>query len=79
MTSAVDRIVRPVVCGARLRVLVKTGLYRLFMIAVTFVVALFFTRNPSQALDIGIVANVAKTVIYYLYEHLWTHAVEAER
>lgn len=53
------------------RAIVKTLLYRVVMILVTIVVALLITGNVSEALSIGIAANVIKTGTYYGYERLW--------
>jgi len=53
------------------RALVKTLLYRTLMVIITVVVALVVTGNTAQALSIGLVANIVKTVTYYSYERLW--------
>ena len=53
------------------RALAKTLLYRTLMVVITVVVALFVTGNTAQALSIGLVANLVKTVTYYGYERLW--------
>jgi len=53
------------------RALVKTLLYRGFMIAITILVALFITGDTGAALSIGLVSNAIKTVTYYGYERLW--------
>jgi len=55
----------------RSRALVKTAGYRLFMLIITFTVAFAFTNEFGQALNIGIVTNVAKTGTYYFYERFW--------
>jgi len=41
------------------------------MVVITVAVALAVTDNPSEALNIGLVANLVKTVTYYTYERLW--------
>lgn len=56
---------------SRRRSLVKTAGYRLLMVVVTVLVALLVTGSLTQALNIGIVANVVKTGTYYGYERLW--------
>jgi uncharacterized membrane protein len=56
---------------ARSRALTKTLLYRGLMVVITVAVALAVTDNPSEALNIGLVANLVKTVTYYTYERLW--------
>jgi uncharacterized membrane protein len=50
---------------------VKTVLYRLLMLVVTVIVALAVTGDPEAALNIGVAANLVKTVTYYGYERLW--------
>lgn len=55
----------------RRRAVVKTAVYRVVMVLVTVVVALAFTGNVGDALNIGIAANVVKTGTYYAYERLW--------
>lgn len=49
----------------------KTGVYRLFMLAITVAVAFAFTDDASRALNIGLVTNLAKTGTYYAYERAW--------
>jgi uncharacterized membrane protein len=50
---------------------VKTVLYRLLMLVVTVTVALAVTGDPVASLNIGVAANLVKTVTYYGYERLW--------
>jgi len=57
----------------RKRAIVKTLCYRLFMVLITVVVAWVFVGDLGSALNIGIVANVVKTVTYYVYERAWDH------
>jgi len=55
----------------RKRAIVKTICYRLLMILVTIIVAWVFVGDVADAVNIGIAANVVKTVTYYGYERLW--------
>jgi len=55
----------------RSRVLVKTLCYRLLMVLVTVSVTLAVTGDLVAALNVGLVANVVKTMTYYGYERLW--------
>jgi len=68
-------MVRNLVSGSahqqRKRAVVKTLCYRLLMILVTVVVAWIFVGDVADAVNIGIAANVIKTVTYYGYERLW--------
>lgn len=57
----------------RSRAVVKTVLYRILMVVVTVVVALYVTGDVAAALNIGVVANVVKTGAYYAYERVWDH------
>jgi len=70
-------MVRNLVSGSahqqRKRAVVKTLCYRLLMILVTVVVAWVFVGDVADAVNIGIAANVIKTVTYYGYERLWDH------
>ncbi len=54
------------------RTLLKTLMYRVVMLLITFSVALFVTGNIRQAVNIGIATNVIKTVTYFLYERFWS-------
>ena len=56
---------------ARLRAVVKTLCYRVLMVLITVVVAWFVVGDLTDALNIGLVANVVKTGTYYAYERLW--------
>jgi uncharacterized membrane protein len=53
------------------RALLKTVLYRTVMVAITVAVAFAFTDSGSEALSIGLTANLIKTGTYYGYERLW--------
>ena len=57
----------------RKRAIVKTLCYRLLMVLVTIIVAWVFVGDVADAVNIGIAANVIKTVTYYGYERLWDH------
>lgn len=58
---------------ARKRALAKTLGYRLFMLLITVAVAWVIVGDASEAISIGIAANVLKTGTYYLYERAWDH------
>lgn len=53
------------------RAILKTLLYRIFMIFITFIVALIITGQMTQAVSIGIVTNLLKTGTYFIYERVW--------
>lgn len=58
---------------ARKRTVAKTLCYRALMVAITVVVAWAIVGNIGAAVNIGLVANVVKTITYYAYERLWDH------
>ncbi|MUW14956.1 DUF2061 domain-containing protein [Halorubrum sp. CBA1125] len=55
----------------RKRALVKTLCYRAVMVAITVLVAWLVVGDVSDAVNIGLVANVVKTATYFGYERLW--------
>ncbi|WP_128905607.1 DUF2061 domain-containing protein [Halorubrum amylolyticum] len=58
---------------ARKRTVAKTLCYRAIMVAITILVAWAVVGDVGDAVNIGLVANVVKTVTYYAYERLWDH------
>ena len=56
---------------ARRRAVVKTACYRLVMVLVSITVAYLVVGDVSDALSIGLLTNVVKTLTYYGYERLW--------
>jgi uncharacterized membrane protein len=55
----------------RKRAIVKTLGYRFLMVVVTVTVAYAVVGNSTEALSIGVAANVVKTGTYYAYERFW--------
>lgn len=55
----------------RSRAVVKTALYRVFMLLVSVGVAYAVTGSVGQSLSIGLATNLLKTCTYYGYERLW--------
>ncbi|WP_132057972.1 DUF2061 domain-containing protein [Halorussus amylolyticus] len=56
---------------ARVRAVVKTLCYRVFMLLITVTVAWAVVGDVTDALNIGLVTNVVKTGTYYVYERAW--------
>lgn len=71
MASAVDRVITRYPHQLRSRAVVKTLLYRVFMLGLTMAVVYGFTGSVGDAVNIGIVTNLAKTGTYYVYERAW--------
>jgi uncharacterized membrane protein len=53
------------------RAVVKTLGYRFFMVCITVAVAFLVVGDATEALSIGLVANVVKTGTYFAYERAW--------
>ena len=64
-----DRLRAPL--QARRRAVVKTAFDRVMMVLVSIVVAYLVVGDVSDALSIGLLTNVVKTMTYYSYERLW--------
>jgi uncharacterized membrane protein len=55
----------------RRRSLAKTAVYRLLSVALTVAVAYGILREPGTAVEVGLLANGAKMVVYFGHERLW--------
>lgn len=55
------------------RSLVKAASYRLFATAVVFAIAFRYTGQLGSSVKIGVSAAVGKTLLYYLWERLWSN------
>ena len=71
MGTGVERVIARYPLQLRSRAIVKTLLYRVFMVVLTIAVVFAFTGSVGDAVNIGIVTNVAKTGTYYVYERSW--------
>ncbi|MFB6219369.1 MAG: DUF2061 domain-containing protein [Halobacteriaceae archaeon] len=71
MRGVLARVLGRTPLQGRSRAVVKTVGYRFFMVLITFAVAFVFTDSLEEALNIGIAANVLKTITYYVYERAW--------
>lgn len=54
------------------RSIVKAASYRLFAMTLVFIVAFAYTGSAGPAAKIGVTAAVAKTVLYYFWERVWS-------
>ena len=53
------------------RTLVKTVTWRLLAFLITTVVVYAFRRDVMESIEISLVANGLKMIIYYLHERIW--------
>lgn len=57
----------------RRRTLVKTLVYRVWVIGSTYVMLLITGQSSTQAILPAIGINIVWTCSYYLYDRLWAH------
>ena len=58
---------------SRYRSAVKAASYRVFATTLVFTIAFLYTGEFGSAAKIGVSAAVGKTVLYYLWERLWSN------
>lgn len=57
----------------RRRTVVKAASYRVFATMTVFAVSFLYTGSFASAASIGLTAAVAKTLLYYFWERLWSN------
>jgi uncharacterized membrane protein len=55
------------------RTMVKAASYRVFATMTVFAVSYLYTGSFASAASIGVTAAVAKTMLYYTWERLWSN------
>ena len=53
------------------RIIIKTLIYRVIGILVSFSVCYFFFKNRTLAIKLSIVIEIIQTLVYYIYEYIW--------
>jgi len=53
------------------RTLVKTLIWRLLAVFITWIIAYIFSRDFRVSTAIAITANLIKTICYYVHERMW--------
>jgi uncharacterized membrane protein len=53
------------------RILIKTLIYRILSVIITFIGGILFTNNIRSALMITMLIEIIQTVIYFMYEEIW--------
>jgi uncharacterized membrane protein len=53
--------------------MVKAASYRVFATMTVFAVSYLYTGSFASAASIGLTAAVAKTMLYYTWERLWSN------
>ncbi len=57
------------------RAVVKTAMYRVFMVMITTVIAFAFTDDGVASAGIGLTTNFIKTFTYFGYERIWARVI----
>lgn len=52
--------------------ILKTLSYRLIGAVITALIVYVFTGKFALAVGVGVICLIAKTILYYLHESLWT-------
>ena len=55
------------------RTMLKAASYRVFATLTVFAVSFLYTGSFASAASIGLTAAVAKTMLYYFWERLWSN------
>jgi len=53
--------------------MLKAASYRIFATLTVFLVSFMYTGSFTSAASIGLTAAVAKTMLYYFWERLWSN------
>ena len=53
------------------RILIKTLIYRILGVFITFIGGILFTNNIRSALTITMLIEIVQTVVYFMYEEIW--------
>ena len=56
-------------------ILLKTILWRIFSIVVTFAIVYLFTDGFLISFGITLVDTIIKTIAYFIYEYLWNNKI----
>ncbi len=53
------------------RTLVKTLIYRLFVVLTVWLMLVVMGQEADESLGVSIIANIGWTIAYYFYDRLW--------
>ena len=53
------------------RIVIKTILYRILGILITFIGGYLFTKNYKNAFLITMLIEITQMIVYFIYEQLW--------
>lgn len=55
----------------RKRTLVKSIIYRIFIILTVWLMLVFMGQESEESLIVSVVANIGWTIAYYFYDRIW--------
>jgi uncharacterized membrane protein len=53
------------------RILIKTIIYRILGVLITFIGGMLFTNNIKSAIKVTMLIEIVQTIVYFLYEEIW--------
>lgn len=53
------------------RIMIKTVIYRILGVFITFIGGMLFTNNIKSAITVTILIEIIQTLVYFMYEELW--------
>ena len=53
------------------RILIKTIIYRILGVLITFIGGILFTNNIKSAITVTMLIEIIQTIVYFMYEEIW--------
>jgi len=53
------------------RILIKTIIYRILGVLITFIGGMLFTNNIKSAITVTMLIEIIQTIVYFMYEEIW--------
>lgn len=53
------------------RILIKTIIYRILGVLITFIGGILFTNNIKSAITVTMLIEIVQTIVYFMYEEIW--------
>ena len=53
------------------RILVKTILYRMIGITITFIISFWWTKEVTSSILLTLIVEFLQAIVYFIYENFW--------
>tara|TARA_Y100000817_G_C16366688_1_gene328460 strand:- start:209 stop:442 length:234 start_codon:yes stop_codon:yes gene_type:complete len=53
------------------RIVIKTLIYRILGVLITFIGGMLFTNNIKSAITVTMLIEIIQTIVYFIYEESW--------